>query len=123
MSIREDTRATERAAFINGLRDAADFLEQNPVARIGAGGGECCLYHFVTAGDELLKIAELIGGPFELDMDDPYFMLLRRFGPVTYQLYTDISEVATGMPSWAVQSSWRLDAEVRDRLERLEVTA
>jgi hypothetical protein len=39
MSIREDTRVTERAAFITGLRDAADFLEQNPVARAGATGG------------------------------------------------------------------------------------
>jgi hypothetical protein len=122
MSIREDTRATERAAFITGLRDAADFLEQNPVARAETGGDVCCLLHYAVTGDELLKIAELIGGPFEQETDNGFFKLIRRFGPVEYQLYTDIREVAS-MPSWVMQGPWRLDAEVMDRLERLEVTS
>jgi hypothetical protein len=97
MSIREDTRATERAAFINGLRDAADFLEQNPVARAETGGGVCCLLHYAVTGDELLKIAELIGGPFEQETDNGFFKLIRRFGPVEYQLYTPIGAISRAM--------------------------
>lgn len=122
MSMTEDTRDADRVAFIEGLRDAATFLEQNPAAHTGHGG-ECVLYHYVTAGDGLLKIAELIGGPFEQEIDGNYFMLRRRFGPVTYQLYTAISEVASSVPAPVVQDTWRLDAEVRDRLEWISVTA
>jgi hypothetical protein len=114
MSDQDDTRAQT----IRGLRELADFLERTPDAEVDAAA-DVTILDYATTCDEFLAKAEKIGGPWEQVMDGGYFKLVRRFGPVKYQLYTN--EVHVGEARQVVRpvTEWTPDPEVPARLDAL----
>ncbi len=79
----------ERVRLIAGLRDLADFLDQNP--EVPTPWGTDILVFPVEASDaemfaEIDTIAELIGSTAS-DADSPrgHYSAVRNFGPVQYR--------------------------------------
>jgi hypothetical protein len=79
----------ERVRLIAGLRDLAEFLDQNP--EVPAPWGTDILVFPIEASDaemfaEIDTIAELIGSTAS-DVDSPrgYYSAVRSFGPVQYR--------------------------------------
>ncbi|MET8182527.1 hypothetical protein [Streptomyces sp. NPDC005336] len=76
----------DRAAFIAGLRELADFMADNPdvVTPYRPSVGVC-----VHAADTAARragaesVAVLLGVPLE-DLGEGYYSAQREFGPVTY---------------------------------------
>ena len=79
----------ERVRLIAGLRDLAEFLDQNP--EVPAPWGTDILVFPIEASDvemfaEIDTIAELIGSTAS-DADSPrgHYSAVRKFGPVQYR--------------------------------------
>lgn len=79
----------ERVRLIAGLRDLAEFLDQNP--EVPAPWGTDILVFSIEASDvemfaEIDTIAELIGSTAS-DADSPrgHYSAVRKFGPVQYR--------------------------------------
>ena len=83
-----EIRSGDRAAFIAGLRELADFLTANPrvlVPRIASFGV------FVDAADSAARRegAEHVAAPLGVPVDDigeGYYDARRTFGPIAYSV-------------------------------------
>ena len=82
--------AEERGSLVSGLRDAADFLEQNPEVP-APRCADLMVFPPATSTEqemrtEVDRIAALIGTPVKDDTaDEGHYTTARQFGPVQYQ--------------------------------------
>jgi hypothetical protein len=92
-----DHLTAEQVAFIDGLRELADFLERAPrPERLIDRRDAVRLIDYQLSRSLLVERERELGGPWEkgrLGTDDTYFYLTRRFGPHEVTLYTDRSNV------------------------------
>lgn len=79
--------SNERHALIDGLRACAEFLEQNPDMPTPSPAG----FHAFVLRDELMALARKAGWTKYYDAN--YFALRKHFGPISYELFIDRSEV------------------------------
>ena len=91
------TDLSTRQAFITGLRDLADYLDQHPAVAIPAHGTEILL-SAASADDggcaQVDYFARQLGVSVENDLAyDGHYRAVRSFGPVGYRM-TAISEAA-----------------------------
>lgn len=79
--------APDRAAYVAGLRELADYLEATPDlpvpsstgASVHPDGGD------VQARAEVDRVAAILGAVPETRANGDHYTVTRRFGPVTYQ--------------------------------------
>lgn len=77
----------QRAAYVKGLRDLADFLETHtdvPVTESGAIG-PWWSHRPDTTPERALALAEALDGTVRVE-DRNYVRIERAFGPITYQI-------------------------------------
>lgn len=74
--------ADDRKEMIQGLRDLADFIEQNEAAPVYGG---LCLDVFVETPEELATITKRMGY-VEKRGSGSFFYITKRFGPVRYEI-------------------------------------
>jgi hypothetical protein len=85
MSAVETQEMKERAAWIAGLRELADWLDQNPdIPYPGYAGQQFTV--FAHTKQELAELARQVGGRFEKQVTDNWVMLRRTFGPHCYEI-------------------------------------
>lgn len=80
---------TERAAFIQGLRDLADFLQEHPEVPVTPYGNAITFFpHAASEADERAEIDRIAAA---LDVkptgtsDGDFYRAIRKFGPITYK--------------------------------------
>jgi hypothetical protein len=80
----QDREQKERAEFIRGLREFADFLERNREAPCPLRG---MFNVFAETRERFGELARLIGGRLDkVYTDTRWAVLCRRFGPIRYEL-------------------------------------
>jgi hypothetical protein len=117
------TDTDKRAAFTQGLREIADFLDQNPDVKlpylgadVWAGIPEHCLSIYLTGvfadpRDELAVIARAMGNASKVvDEDGGRFYVLRKFGAITLAASADRASVCERV----VTGTREVTKEVRD---------
>lgn len=72
----------ERIAWLNGIRQMADFLEQHPDVPLPSDHQP--VYIWGTDAKRQLAAAALALGDAEKEADASFFSLVRRFGPIVY---------------------------------------
>src|SRR4051812_4960505 len=83
----EERAIEEREAFIQGLRQFADFLERTPAAPLPTR----TMNAYVESKEALVAVAK--SGSFEKAVLDYWFMLRKRFGPISYELNIEREKV------------------------------
>ncbi len=81
----ERVAATVRAAYIQGLRELADFLEERPELPVPTYTGVSAIV-FADTRDEFRRIVQVAGGPLTSWSSNDWTVLCRTIGPHTYQI-------------------------------------
>jgi hypothetical protein len=91
-----EARAMKSAEFADGLRQLADFLEENPDVPLPHGA----MFSFLSGREEFVKAAVALakGGKVEKSADDPsgvypQYHAKRTFGEITFDIQIPRSKV------------------------------
>ena len=88
-----ETELTNQQKMSAGLRELADFLDENPDFADN-NNREIIFYNYVCKQERFLELAQQLG-PFEKDINDTYYTLQRTFGPIKVQVYCDRDLICT----------------------------
>lgn len=98
------TDPAKRAAYIDGLRQLAGYLDANPGVPVPAEGTEILLIASDAEEDgitEILALSVRLAAPFT--ERDGFYRTARRFGPVTYR---GVSQTRARLAQFRAYSSY-----------------
>lgn len=85
------TELTDQQKMSQGLRELADFLDEQPIF---LGTPFFSMLRLVKTRNQFLDLAQRLG-TFTKDVSDEHYNLNRMFGPIQLQVYCDRNVVCT----------------------------
>lgn len=112
---------------IRHLREFADWLEAHPMARTDLSGGDG-IYDYQLGRDAFIERARALdAGEWDQEITGESLMLIRRWGTLSYRLYTSLKCVCEEHPveepatEWVLSPSVLEEMSTQDCMDQVEV--